>query len=87
MRGRFTPGPWHYFERSHDGFHGPTVQSAFGLVVHMPKPEDAEGRANARLIASAPELLVALEACLREMSGLSPQTRKRARAAVTKARG
>lgn len=64
MNTKHTPGPWAYHHDEHDGFDGPSVQSEFGIIVHMPTPEDAEGVMNAHLIAAAPELLEALKLCV-----------------------
>jgi hypothetical protein len=60
MKTEHTLGPWLYHKMAHDGFPGPSIQSAYGLIVRMPVPRDSEGDANARLIAAAPDLLAAL---------------------------
>lgn len=53
---RHTPGPWRSVHRSS----GADIEAAGKVVAHVPWL-DAEGMANARLIAAAPELLEALE--------------------------
>jgi len=60
-----TPGPWHYEQSSQEFGTGPTVESEFGIIVHMPQPEDDEGQANARLIAASPDMMAALEALIK----------------------
>ena len=58
---KHTPGPWHIdFDDCEADIH-----SGFGMVAKTMghgKEQDDEGRANARLIAAAPELLEALGA-------------------------
>lgn len=104
----FTPGPWHYGDEDESvvGVHyvdvhageyctasyrctasveGPFVDGEFG-------PLDEETRANARLIAAAPELYEALEALVKEANGFELWQRpygtlEPAMAALAKARG
>lgn len=89
-----TPGPWIV----EDDKHGILVLAeGAGLSVSVTIPGrkiTAEDKANARLIAAAPELLAALEeitAGLDESSDTMPLIRgaevKAARAAIAKARG
>lgn len=59
-----TPGPWtidgnHFQIWANDG--GNAVASVYSTTA--PEPMASEARANARLIASAPDLLAALEQC------------------------
>ena len=56
MKSQFTPGPWHLGYNKHDAsiHNGVTIASVCDDATHW--------KANARLIASAPELLAALEA-------------------------
>ena len=60
-----TPGPWRFIERAH-GMR-PSVQrggeGGFQVIGKTQEREDAD----ARLIASAPDLLDALEACAAEL--------------------
>ena len=62
---KHTPGPWHIdFDDCEADIH-----SGFGMVAKTMghgKEQDDEGRANARLIAAAPELLEALEALVND---------------------
>jgi len=55
MKTQFTPGPWHLGYNKHDAsiHNGVTIASVCDDATHW--------KANARLIASAPELLSALE--------------------------
>ena len=89
-----TPGPWRVGIRP-----GPIVYGQQGEQVanlHVPMVESDENKANARLIAAAPELLAALDAIVRQMDqGGQGSTQvfnrdaciQRARAAIAKARG
>lgn len=95
---KYTPGPWRYV-----GFGGTHVLARNGrCIADAPQPngmDPEEGFANARLIASAPELLEALEALLESAisanaslnwaTGLNdePASFNQARAAISKARG
>lgn len=98
-----TPGPWVVGRYSHaclnDGqkFNG-AVKDRSGLwiaSVHPRSPElIAEGEANARLIAAAPELLLMLDRVLHEYLLVDPTggpicqvTLAHARAAIAKAKG
>lgn len=56
MKTQFTPAPWHLGYNKHDAsiHNGVTIASVCDDATHW--------KANARLIASAPELLAALEA-------------------------
>jgi hypothetical protein len=90
---KHTPGPWqeHCIDTNlllaskHLG-----VYDAEGWIVAEVAIENVEGcpHANARLIAAAPDLLEALEDCIRalEVSGHLGELRV-ARAAIAKARG
>jgi hypothetical protein len=67
MSTKFTPGPWSYSEVSWDGGlyikpsgHDVVLAEIWGLEYPFPDADD-EARANAALIAAAPELLEALE--------------------------
>jgi hypothetical protein len=66
----------------------PEARDAITLAKHREAGTDP-WEANARLIAAAPELLEALEECLREHGGftIKGQCERRARAAIAKARG
>jgi len=81
MRNKFTPGPWRVCGGY--TAHYCSIHSAQGYIVYgmADKDVDQEGlpkkfisapdydtqRANAQLIAAAPDLLAALQACVREM--------------------
>ena len=84
-----TPGPWEVSDTGANiyGATGDIVASVHGL----PKPHlTSEGKANARLIAAAPELLKALKNLVDESHfGLARRNKARelARAAIAKAEG
>lgn len=88
MKSQFTPGPW---ER-----HDASVYAGSVIVACCPKNHwtaielpEAEKLANARLIASAPELLAALENLVADwerVHGPVPEDHE-ARAAIAKAKG
>ncbi len=92
-----TPGPWEYYERIHKeyprGIRSRGGKSGEGPVhIASVRWGDDTGEANARLIASAPALLEALEAFrfwmlsghnVNEVNGLMDQ----ARAAIEAAKG
>ena len=60
-----APGPW--LDSGHDGKRNVIVESKLGSVAAVWDTGDAmQMRANARLIASAPDLLAALEDLLQE---------------------
>lgn len=67
-----TPGPWSIYETAGNGGNiparmevvAPESERAKRLIANVYGFKLPEGRANARLIASAPELLEALEALL-----------------------
>jgi len=83
MTTQYTQGPWRI---------GDAGQTIFGPKTEAPAPvmiaslHNARGahKANARLIAAAPELLEALELCER---ALEEHAAKMARAAIAKAKG
>ncbi len=55
----WTPGPWQYVELTHEH----VVEAASGRNIYIgPNDCDAEAKADAKLIAAAPELYVLLEA-------------------------
>jgi len=103
QEGKHTPGPWVIAHKSNirDGAIWAANECVYvAQVYNVERQTDAsradERQANARLIAAAPELLEALEACLSaldleygECDGCTtdPCTRCRAKAAISKARG
>ena len=85
MKTQHTPGPWTVDNQS---IHGPDG------IRFLAVAGEGAGQANARLIASAPELIDALEAVLPDLEhyvathGPGPDKRlAAARAAIAKARG
>ena len=86
--GNWTPGPWRFL-RHEDGrgeeIFGFDVAAENGKsILYFDADDNPETEANARLIASAPELLEALKGLLEIRSG---RTVKAARAAILKAEG
>lgn len=68
MGGSWTPGPWRLDPEANDeaviGSRGFLVADCCIFSARKGAPTDAENRANARLIASAPDLAEALEQAL-----------------------
>lgn len=99
---KHTPGPWYVFHSAHRGRvddDGPgafsigdaqTAYSANILCSRYQWPERAEEmKANARLIAAAPDLLEALQSILDDglHCDVVPHLHAKARAAIAKATG
>lgn len=84
-----TPGPWHY-EGAEDGGRVLAMDDR-QTIVHQPpcNPYNEQVRADARLIAAAPELLEALNLVLDNCldSGGLAAAHAKARAAIAKAIG
>jgi len=98
MESQHTPGPWS--PTGHDGKLSVIVECHWGSVAKvLPIGAIDQERANARLIASAPELLAALEVVLSSTCGnvgddgyegcikIEAKALDRARAAIAKAKG
>ena len=84
MNAKHTPGPWHTA-----GDQGVQIRSQRDQIAKVWTMRGNEWKANARLIASAPELLEALKAVLAnslDSKGLA-DAHKQARAAIAKATG
>lgn len=90
-----TPGPWSLNRHGavvggkfHEYANG-SAQSQVAMVVGSREVVEQEMKANAALIAAAPELLEALKDCVRGLehiaSQLFPDTLERAHAAIAKA--
>lgn len=83
----FTPGPWETLSFSQHELQTDFAMVKVGKRVHMVGYSD-EDKANARLIAAAPELLAALEALLDYENGIQKaKAEQMARAAIAKAGG
>ncbi len=97
-----TPGPWKYerFQTTADTWlieRRDSGRKSFIAETHCTLGHGGNAEANARLIAAAPELLAALEACEKHMThslvelnqgnGGMVSATHRARAAVAKAKG
>jgi hypothetical protein len=63
---KHTPGPWHIGVAPGPIIYGPKGEQVADMFV--PMLQDAEHRANARLIASAPALLAMLEMVTNDFS-------------------
>ncbi len=99
---KFTPGPWHVvlsdnatpFIQHEGGQDWSDIDDRSSRICHLPAEvmEDFNSLNNAHLIASAPDLLLALEDLLRDAcepmdSATTDYFRNQARAAIDKARG
>lgn len=93
-RATHTPGPWTFYAKlsgseTHRGFKLVSLKFLIGELI--PIDEDGlEGKANAYLIAAAPDMLEALEAMLQAfvpVSRCQAETTDKARAAIAKAKG
>lgn len=83
----FTPGPWETLSFSQHELQTDFAMVKIGKRVHMVGYSD-EDKANARLIAAAPDLLAALEALLDYENGIQKSIAEQmARAAIAKAGG
>lgn len=77
-----TPGPWEAVVV----YDGPNW--SYLVNWHQPEPDTATLKANANLIASAPEMLEALETLIAEREAMaSPDAWYKVKTAIRKARG
>lgn len=87
---KWTPGPWEYVKRSHGVvLIRSAVEGKNGYLAEIFLSRPGECKANARLIAAAPELFDSLCGCLElieEISPLEGDVVRAARAAIEKAR-
>jgi hypothetical protein len=92
MSAKHTPGPWSIYSITFKGYH--QIAGAQGGRVCQVLPFEDEYKANARLIAAAPELLAAIHVLLRDYTAvhdigdleMQPAIYQ-ARAAIAKATG
>lgn len=99
LTAKHTPGPWTLKPAEDGEFREPGNGDAAVVGSNLVSPgivwqNDEEGRANARLIAAAPELLEALEAVQAELDSGAPNIARRMHAlgvqisaAIAKAKG
>lgn len=85
----YTPGPWSFFEDEERQGH---VYSANNCTIHELFEGTERDRANAILIAAAPELLEALESIADQLERVGDSRKDRpfvesARRAIAKAKG
>ena len=85
MADKHTPGPWYYAPAAKSGY---WIEIDDELIAKVVRNGDVE-LANARLIATAPELLQALKQCYSDLSRYAPNSTGsiEARAVITKAEG
>ena len=79
---KHTPGPWHTA-----GEQGVQIRGAKDQIAKVWTMRGNEWKANARLIAAAPDLLEALQDMVSDHASLSDATLAFARAAIAKATG
>ena len=79
---KHTPGPWHTA-----GEQGVQIRGAKDQIAKVWTMRGNEWKANARLIAAAPDLLEALQDMVSDHASLSDATLAFARAAIAKAAG
>lgn len=87
---KHTPGPWVQVGWGPYGIRAGYSQSSVGTSIAHVSKGPAEFDANARLIASAPDLLKALELLTEEVEEYelgNPDVLRKARAAVARAKG
>jgi len=80
---KHTPAPWHVAN-------GVQIRSERDQIAKVWMMRHGEGKANAHLIAAAPDLLESLENCVELIELISPvegDEIRRARSAIAKARG
>jgi hypothetical protein len=77
---KHTPGPWHYHpldpvKPESLSLRGPDDEQLAAVYLWDWEPDEMqdEARANARLIASAPQLLEALEICYQQLKELTEE--------------
>lgn len=89
MNTQHTPGPWNVGDDSPNEYEGPTIENIDTVIAVIPiddiNDSTPEERANARLIAAAPELLAALN-YLQSMPN-DPRAHRQALDAIAKAKG
>lgn len=86
-----TPGPWNVGDDSPNEYEGPTIENIDTVIAVIPiddiNDSTPEERANARLIAAAPELLAALIAARAGRSPTAQPLPDMIDAAIAKATG
>jgi len=72
-----TPGPWNVGDDSPNDYEGPTIdtrdRAVAVITIDHENESTPEDRANARLIAAAPELLAALQAAVEYLEAYRPK--------------
>lgn len=86
---KHTPGPWKVARQNRSPTTGEWMISGAtpGYLAEVRDCGSGDVQANARLIAAAPELLAALQACLPHLPGEACGEHEDARAAIAKATG
>ncbi len=85
----YTPGPWDYWSGYNpvDELEAQITTEDGDIVIASYNRQIPEGEANAKLLAAAPELLEALQACIQQITALcsADDVPDQARAAIAKA--
>lgn len=82
---KHTPGPW---EATEIGVIAPTITSHSNFyVAALIDPDNAEDKANARLIAAEPDLLAACKAALPALREIEADAEATVLAAIARAEG
>ncbi|HBO1825726.1 hypothetical protein APA66_27690 [Pseudomonas aeruginosa] len=85
----YTPGPWDYWSGYNpvDELEAQITTEDGDIVIASYNRQIPEGEANAKLLAAAPDLLEALQACIQQITALcsADDVPDQARAAIAKA--
>ncbi|MDC3857729.1 hypothetical protein [Pseudomonas aeruginosa] len=85
----YTPGPWDYWSGYNpvDELEAQITTEDGDIVIASYNRQIPEGEANAKLLAAAPDLLEALQACIQQITALcsTDDVPDQARAAIAKA--
>lgn len=85
----YTPGPWDYWSGYNpvDELEAQITTEDGDIVIASYNRQIPEGEANGKLLAAAPDLLEALQACIQQITALcsADDVPDQARAAIAKA--
>lgn len=89
MNAKHTPGPWQVNRNGQTHVEAARDGQGINIIANCDDPDDIrtrdEDRANAKLIATSPDLLAFARECARADSDCGPAVREAARALVAKA--
>ena len=89
MNAKHTPGPWQVNRKGQTHVEAARDGQGINIIANCDDPDDIrtrdEDRANAKLIATSPDLLAFARECARADSDCGPAVREAARALVAKA--